>query len=31
MIGYSTTVYGTAKNPETAPVAHIAAGTAINV
>ncbi len=31
MIGYNTIVYGTAKNPVTAPVAHIAAGTATNV
>ncbi len=31
MIGYSTIVYGTAKKPETAPVAHIAAGTAMKV
>ena len=30
-MGYSTTVYGTAKKPLTAPVAHIAAGTATNV
>jgi hypothetical protein len=30
-IGYSTTVYGTAKKPLTEPVLHMAAGTAMNV
>ena len=31
MIGYTTIVYGTAKNPVTAPVANMAAGTATKV